>query len=472
MAELENPQRLAEQKLNNLTLSNYKMKMVEMEMDNMDIPKRDQEGLRNEIQKLKENMVEAAIELATVTIMCQMNINAMLEENAQTLITFTPESPIDFGLSTVRSFPFSSDTMNFDVQYFSREENDEGSKAHTSQVSSFVNGKFSSMGIGAAELDVRSNVKETMQAQTTNHTLEGTIVIIAHCTHRASDIISPVYLNYKKALTAWNATFPDDPLNTDAASMFNTALAPIKNGEEEKALHLLSGCTRGSSFVGLVHLLKTEYTSSSQSSAALAGKMQAMLSRDMVLQKMTGGFGASSSLTSNLKNLLSTSKIENHCSLVTRGIMPNIAARDMMSIVKTLQPDPREVMAQLEAIQSIGVANMNATLDFESAGEGARTGEQFMQLTNAFASNTISKMEELNRESNKVLDTNSMMNALTDYIKRAAEGNCGIPINFYIKRITKRDVAACYIEKCYPNGAATSELARKGALGQEGKNSE
>jgi len=472
LAELEKPQKLAEQKLNNLTLSNYKMKMVALEMENMGIPKEDQRGLLVEIEKLKKSMVEAAVQLVTTTIMSQTNVNAMLDEHAQTTISVTPESPMDFGLSPVRNFPLSSDTMNFDVQYFRNEGNKEGTKAHASQVSSFVNGKFSSMNVGSGGLDMRSNVKETMQTQTTLHTIEGTIVIIAHCTHRASDIISPVILNYKKAVTAWNSTYPDDPLNRDATSMYHAALAPMKRVGEENALYLLSGCTRGSSFVGFVHILQTENTSETQSSAALAGKMSAMISRDMALQRMTGGFGASTSLGANLKNLLSTSKIENHCSLITQGIMPNIAARDMMTIVKTLKPDPKDIMEQLGAIQSSGVANMNAKVDLASAGEGAKTGEQFMQLNSKFASSTVSQVENLNRESNKVIDTNSMMNAFTDYLNKAAEGKCGIPINFYIKRIPKREVAACYIQRCYPNGAEDSKDARRGALGQENKSSE
>ncbi|KAM0151373.1 hypothetical protein ACHAPG_008271 [Botrytis cinerea] len=55
---------------------------------------------------------------------------------------------------------------------------------------------------------------------------------------------------------------------------------------------------------------------------------------------------------------------------------------------------------------------------------------------------SLSALVEIDDSSNKVIDINSMMIALEDHLKKAAEGTSGVPINYYLKDISKRGSSA------------------------------
>jgi len=477
IAECEKPQVNAESRLRALTLSNYKMKMVALEMENMGIPSVDQAFLNGEIVKLKSSMSKAAIDFAIETIKCQNRLFELLDLQNQKSISVEVESPMDYSLAKVKQFPFSSDSMSFDVQYFRNESGRDTSGAHASTISAHVHAavKMGVSGDGSLGMDVRN----TLESQSTRHNIAGTIVITATCNHRQADIIAPCVLDPKKSVEAWNASFPYDRLYTDPVSMYKAAMPATesdlaksaKSFFGQNAMYLLNGCTRGSSFVGFVHILQVEGTDTTQVSHALAGEMKVSIERNMALSSMSGGFGVGGNVASSLKNLVSTSKIENHCSLITRGILPNIAANEMATTIATLKPEPQEVMEQLSAISNASSTTVsNNSKGFQEMGKEGKTGQQFMNLNSDFAQKTISSVKNINTKDNKVIDTNSLMNAFTDYINKAEKGNCGVPINFFVKRITKRVVAADYINKYFPNGAANQEDSRAGQLGADPKN--
>jgi len=476
VAEVEKPARLAERKMNNLKTSSYKMKMVLEEMENFDgVPLRTKIMLRAEYNRLNEEVADATVETVMETIQCQRELNKLLDKQEQHQISSSVESPLDFALSPIESYPLSSDTLNFDVQYFRNEGNKEDSSGHAAQIASFVSNKVqntaNSIGTGA-DASISQDVKANMTTQTTNHLTEGTIVIIAHCTHRASDIIAPVVLDPKKTVSAWNATFPRDKLKRNAVSMFDAALREDDRRIGRNILRLLSGCTRASSFVGFVHISKTERTETAQSSAALASGMKSIIQQNMALSQMSGQFGGSKALSQNLKNLMSTSQVENHCSLITRGIIPNISSNEVLTTVMSLKPQPSDIMAQQQAILASSETNINNNMEsvsFETLGNTARNGAQYMELNSSYMKDSVSTIHGLTTEGNKVIDTNSMLTAFTNFIDLARKGKCGVPVNFFIKEITKREVAECYINKYFPNGASDGTLARMGQLGQEQK---
>mmetsp|Transcript_9232 Transcript_9232/g.10537 ORF Transcript_9232/g.10537 Transcript_9232/m.10537 type:complete len:504 (-) Transcript_9232:144-1655(-) len=475
VAECEKPQLLAEERMQALMLSNYKMKTISLEMENMNVPAEDLEMLNGELRRLKSSVSKAAISLARETIACQNRMFDVLDQQGQKRIGFGVESPMDYSLSKVSQFPLASDTMNFDVQYFSVESRKDSVSAHTSTVTSHIHAK---VGAGIkVDAGMAMDVRNTMMSQSSQHSLEGTIVITADCNHRQADIIAPLILDPKKSVESWNMSFPLDRLHTDPVSMYGAALPP-NDSELEKfaedffgqnAMYLLSGCTRGSSFVGFVHILKREGTNSSETASIVAGEMKVAIERNMALASMSGSFGLGGSVGQSLKNLISTSKIENHCSLVTRGVLPNIAATEMETVIRTLKPNPQEIMEQLSAINNAsGMAvESDSSKGFQEMGSAARTGQQFQQLNSDFAQKTIGTIKEINTKDNKVIDANSLMNALTDYINKAQAGACGVPIAFFVKRVTKREVAASYINKYYPNGASLQKDAITGQLGAE-----
>jgi hypothetical protein len=73
-----------------------------------------------------------------------------------------------------------------------------------------------------------------------------------------------------------------------------------------------------------------------------------------------------------------------------------------------------------------------------------------MQLNNSYVTNVVSSLGEYDNKNNKVIDTNSMMTAFDDYVQKAIQGECGVPINFFLKPITSRQLAEAWLYKFYP----------------------
>ena len=62
----------------------------------------------------------------------------------------------------------------------------------------------------------------------------------------------------------------------------------------------------------------------------------------------------------------------------------------------------------------------------------------------------MSSLGAYDDKNNKVIDTNSLMTALEDYVKKAIAGDAGVPINFFLKPITADELAEAYLAKYYP----------------------
>jgi len=116
-------------------------------------------------------------------------------------------------------------------------------------------------------------------------------------------------------------------------------------------------------------------------------------------------------------------------------MIPSIKANEVATTVSKMKLDPKDVMAQLAAIQSNG------------ADGSAKTGSQFAQLHNDFVKSTVSGVGEIQDAHNKVIDTNTLMTAMDDYISLAKEGKGGVPTSFFITELTKQTIAREIFEK-------------------------
>lgn len=144
---------------------------------------------------------------------------------------------------------------------------------------------------------------------------------------------------------------------------------------------------------------------------------------------------------------MSTSNLQTHASVITMGLIPSIVSNKIETSVQNLKPDPKEVMSQLSAIQGSSDSEVNS---MGSAAEKAKAGESFMQLNNAYVKNVVSSLGAYDDKNNKVIDTNSLMTAFEDYVKKAIAGKCGVPINFFLKPVTSRQLAEAWLNKFYP----------------------
>mmetsp|Transcript_24973 Transcript_24973/g.28465 ORF Transcript_24973/g.28465 Transcript_24973/m.28465 type:complete len:497 (+) Transcript_24973:257-1747(+) len=458
------PEELANDKLQQLILTNYRFKMIKGNLANINAPEDALTKLETKMVELRFKMAEAACDLAIKSMECQDAVEALETEFGQTTISSKPESPLDYGNIAVKKFPLASDTMKFDVQFFKMNKNEEDSDTHATSIASYVKGagqdgenaNFSSGGIG-------DSVETLVSNQTSKHVIDGTIVITANCNHRMADIIAPVTMDPMKLLTAWNDQFGKDYLDTDPQAMFDCALEKTEGNKENK-LHLLTGCTRGSSFVGMVHILQTEETSSESESEAKAEQLASILASNQAMEAEMGNFGVGSNFAKEAAELLSSSEITSHCTLCTRGVIPDISANTMKSSILSLNPNPQQIMERLSVMTE--AANAPLKPSQEGSAEQARTQQQTKRAGREYIQQMGQELSNHDDEVNQVFDTQTLMTAFTNYVKKCEEGGVGVPVNFYLKEIDKCMVAREYIKKFYPNGAQTQANLRSGILGQ------
>lgn len=445
IAEFQKPVDNAQLQLNALILSKRSMDMTLQEMMNMNVDEADLNKLSTEIEKLKKNMAAAAVTLAGVTITAQQKIAEARNKQAEIQINESVESPIDYNKSAIKQMPLSSDSMILDSQYFRVESNDEGAVAQSSAIASYVAGQTSGFLSPTYGAKIGGSTKKALEAQNANHKTQGTLVITANCTHKVSDVFAPFVLDPEKGIRAWNSNKSNTPIDTASRESVG---ASIKGKNSDIAgMQLLSGATYGSSFVGLVHILQDDKNSSSQTSTSISSSIATSIDENLILENISGKFGLDSSFADSVKSLLSTSNLQSHASVITMGLIPSIVSNEVTTAVKSLNPDPKQVMDQLAAIQ--GSTDQDVNTMGTHADQG-KTGASFMQLNNSYVKNVVSSLGDLDSTKNQVIDTNSLMTAFDDYVQKAIAGKCGVPINFFLKPITSRQLAESYLNKFYP----------------------
>ncbi len=197
----------------------------------------------------------------------------------------------------------------------------------------------------------------------------------------------------------------------------------------------------------MVHLLKVESSDSKQSSGSAATKSNVDFEIGGWFAKKSGKFGVDANWSNSVKEMLSRSDIQTHCSLVTMGIIPSLKSNNIKTTVKTLAPDPKEVMSQLGAIQGATDSSVN---NMSAGASSARSGAEFMSLNSNYLTSVVSSLGEIDDNNNKVIDMNSLMTAFDDYVTRANDSIQGVPINYYLKPITPAQLAAAWMTKYSP----------------------
>ncbi|KPM39554.1 hypothetical protein AK830_g6976 [Neonectria ditissima] len=218
--------------------------------------------------------------------------------------------------------------------------------------------------------------------------------------------------------------------------------------EDLKKFPIISGTTYGSSFVGMVHIVNVTSTSASESLTAAAQSMQATMDAGAWFAKAEGRIGVNSKFASDVKNLLSQQNVQCHITLLTMGVIPSMVANEVgKTVEKFTNFSPEDHMKALAAIQA---ANSDEQSTVKSMAESSRASGQAADTKNKEIEATLSAISVIDGDMNKVLDTNSMMLALDDYLQKAAEGDCGVPINFYLKDIDQKMLAQMWVAKYFP----------------------
>ncbi|KAK6505008.1 hypothetical protein TWF481_006940 [Arthrobotrys musiformis] len=358
------------------------------------------------------------------------------------------ETPVDYTKSQIKTLPLAADSMNMDVQYFSYDDDvrDKGQN-FADTVSNYVSKAVSFLGdqsVTSATDTARKQVSE----QARQHDIIGTLVLSVSCTHKNASVLAPLILDVDKGVRVWNRLFPGDQfIPTDKAKVME--LAKRNEQEGDPKFSILSGMTFGSSFVGMVHVVNKPNTRSSQSIiAAMASSLQEQVKVAGSSEDAAGGFGPNAPFANQIKNLLSSQNVGSHVTLICMGVIPSIVSSEVkLGVRQFAEFNPKSAMEALANLQNPAVDEQGNTAQ---GAEAARTGAQMMAMKAGDIKAAVSALAEVQDGSNKVLDINSMMTALDDYLKKAAEGTAGVPINYYLKDITKIQLAEMWVNKYFP----------------------
>jgi hypothetical protein len=131
------------------------------------------------------------------------------------------------------------------------------------------------------------------------------------------------------------------------------------------------------------------------------------------------------------------------------GSIPVIKSNEVqMGVQKFADFDPAAMMGKLAT--AANATNSDQASVAERA-QAARTGGQMLAIRDAEVKSTVTGLAPIDERKNKMLDTDSLMTAFEDYVNKALAGNLGVPINFYIKSITRAQLAQMWVAKYYPN---------------------
>lgn len=444
IAALQAPADAAQTTLNSLITLKRSMDMTIQEMIDMGVDVTDlvkeQEELNKQLQKAGEDYGKAKIAAEKAIQPLRAKIVGVSTE---------VESPIDYNKSALKQLPLSSDSMQMNVQYFAYDKNSQSSASHASSVSAMVSASVNYFGDNySSQATVATN--HQVNSQLSQHDIVGTLVIAITCTHKTAQVFAPFILDVDKAVRSWNAIFPDDMIKTnDPASIAQTEAK--QETKEEKTFNLLSGASYGSSFIGMVHVLNSTTTQSSQDMESMTASIQAQFQVGGWFASATGGFGVDSSFANSAKSLLSMNNVQSHCTLVTMGIIPSIVSNTLVTAVQGFtDDDPAKDMAALSNLSANTASEQNT---MASAADQAKTGAQMGTLQSQKITGVLSGLKDVDSQSNSIIDTNSMMKAMEDYINKCISGgdNMGVPINYYLKPITKSMIARAWLAKYYPN---------------------
>jgi len=440
ISSAERPVDVAQDTLNDTIRAKQKLQMTYTELANLGLSQEQLTSLDTQITALNDTLAKNAGDYAKAVLDSQKAIADGKTKIAT--LSEQPESPVDWNKTEIKKIELSSNTMNMDVQYIRNEDEDDGSNVHADNVAASVSAAVSSVFGFKAAASVATNVANTTLLTTTAHNIIGTLVITAACTHKMATELAPFILDPEKAIDAWNQTYPSDIIPSDP-----TAMAELINVDNKNKLHILSGKTIGSSFVGLVHFEQHENTDSTQNSNASTKAANASFEYGGWFADYEGKFGITKDVSDNVKKMFSTTNVTSHCSLITMGLIPSIKSNLIKTTVNTLKPDAKEVMSQLSAIQG---ATDSTVKTIGSSASDAKVGSQYIELNNSYITNVVSNLGIIENDNNQVIDTNSLMTAFDDYVQQATKGEDGVPINFFIREITKSAIVKAWMKKFNP----------------------
>jgi hypothetical protein len=425
---------IAQDTLNSLITMKRSLSMTLNEIADMGI---ETDNILKSLETLDGEITQAALVYITTRIQNEQSIQAKRVQLSKQPTGKSVESPIDFTNSKLIDLPLASESIKFDSQYFSFGSN--------MQDDAFANiEKFVKQGTSETDKSnsAASAASQAVQNQFKNHSIAGTLIITASCTFSKVKVFSPIIVDADKAVTAWNTLNSGDAINTEllgnsqkseSTSDDNTAIS--------NSLPLITGACYGASFVGMIHILKSE-TSNSSDVDSIKKDMEQKLKFGGWLENAIGGYGVNAQSLNEVKAMLDTKKVSSHISIITTGSIPSFSSSKLSQNVNQI----------IKAEVKVPVLDSDSNTTHSSTASEAKKAREFAQLLSVEKSRTQSVMNSLSRidyEANQNFDINSLIDAFDNFVADK-NPNKGVPIGFYLKHLSKKEIEILWNNKYYP----------------------
>lgn len=443
---------IAHDHLNSQISMKRSLEMTAQELQTLNI---DTDTLTEKLKDVDKNIDLAAANYAKVRIEQEAVLQPLRASTATVNASY--ESPINWLRSEIKTLDLGADSIKLNVQYFGFDRNKESVNNQLSSIRAFVGASGRFMGIKASTEMANTAVKQ-INSQIQTHDIEGTLIITASCTHKDVAMFAPLVIDVDKAVRVWNQMHPDkkDRIITDDWSMSEGL--EQEGTEQEKAIHIISGAAFGSSFVGMVHILRQESTDSSQSTSnsATSFQIEAGLEGGALVSSLKGGFGVDKSSLDDIRRLFSRTEIDSHVTLITAGMIPSIASNEITTSIKAFSDfDPAEMMKGITALQT-NTEGSQTTL--QTNADAAKVGGQLVSMQQATINSVMGSVSAIDLQKNKVLNVNSMITAFENYLGQAGSKTSdgkqktagSLPVQYFIKPITKSQLIHMWMNKYYP----------------------
>ena len=421
-----------------LALDASMQEMVSLGIDTADIAD-EMEQVKSDILDTTKKYIKIRIDNEKKIFEAKSHIGGIIDSQI--------ESPVDYNRTFIKDdMPLSFDSINMDARYFSFDESGQGADSSMRSLKSFISASTKFLGTDRSA-ELANSAQSQVASQREHHDIKGTLVITATCTHKNALLLAPFILDVDKGIRAWNRIYDDQKIKMDDPATV-VEIARQEGTNNERTLDIISGATCGSSFIGMVHVLRLSSTESEQSLISAAESMQAQMKVGGWFASASGGVGVDGSFANDVKSLLSQQDINSHVSLVTMGMIPDIKANSIkMAVKEFMDYDPAKMMSQLAALQNATASDKDTV---SSQARKASSGETLEQMHSTQVKSVISGLAEVDDGQNKMIDINSLMDAFSDYVAKINSGKIGVPINYYIKPITRAQLAQMWVSKYYP----------------------
>lgn len=444
MSAVQAPIDAAQDTLNSFISLRHSLRMTMDELMNMNIIPGE---LSLKIDDVGTQLDKAATAYATTRIEQELKLQ-QLRAKVQ-LVNAGVESPIDYNRTVIKYLPLAADTLKMDAQYFSFDENKQNADNTVSTIRKFISAAAGDIGDSVA-LDIADSAVKQINRQRQMHKVAGTLVLTANCTHRQASVLAPLVLDVDKAIRVWNELFKDaqDKIKMDPGTM--DRIAKQEGTTAEKSFSIISGATYGSSFVGMVHVLRTESTTTSQDMESTEDVVQAKVEDESWWRSESGGMGEDDETASDIKNLLSRQNITSHVTVLTSGVILGIEGVEVQTAVRAFAADEAEG-GTMAALATLANTTSAGTQSMQAMAAAARTGKDLVDMKEVTVTCVLSKLGEIKGMKGKMLNIDSLMTAFDNYVERARAGGIGVPINYYLKSITRSQLAQMWMAKYYPD---------------------